>query len=68
MTPLHIFISSVQKEFSGEHKALRDYLCGDPLMRRRDKTRAVKQGMMQQFFNSRVRLVTPDRSTEGTAC
>ena len=34
MTPLRLFISSVQKEFSNERKALRDYLRGDPLMRR----------------------------------
>ena len=32
--PLHIFISSVQKEFTREREALRDYLRGDPLMRR----------------------------------
>jgi ATP-dependent DNA helicase RecG len=31
---LRIFISSVQKEFAGERAALRDYLRGDPLMRR----------------------------------
>lgn len=30
----HIFISSVQKEFSGERAALRDWLRSDPLMRR----------------------------------
>ena len=34
MTPLRIFISSVQKEFTREREALRDYLCEDPLMRR----------------------------------
>ena len=34
MTPLRIFISSVQKEFAREREALRDYLRGDPLMRR----------------------------------
>ena len=33
MTPLRIFVSSVQKEFAREREALRDYLCGDPLMR-----------------------------------
>ena len=33
MTPLRIFVSSVQKEFAWEREALRDYLCGDPLMR-----------------------------------
>ena len=57
MTTLYIFICSVQKESSGELKALHDYLCGDPLMRWRDKTHAVKQGMMQQFLTGRVRLV-----------
>ena len=34
MTPLRIFISSVQTEFAQEREALRDYLRGDPLMRR----------------------------------
>ena len=31
---LKIFISSVQKEFAKERKALRDYVQGDPLLRR----------------------------------
>ncbi|WP_342685905.1 MULTISPECIES: DUF4062 domain-containing protein [unclassified Methanoculleus] len=34
MTPVRIFISSVQKEFADERAALRDYLRGDALMRR----------------------------------
>ena len=34
MIPLRIFISSVQTEFAQEREALRDYLRGDPLMRR----------------------------------
>ncbi|MDD3112305.1 MAG: DUF4062 domain-containing protein, partial [Methanofollis liminatans] len=34
LTPVRIFISSVQKEFAGERAALRDYLRGDALMRR----------------------------------
>ena len=34
MNPLRIFISSVQGEFAQERAALRDYLRGDPLMRR----------------------------------
>ncbi len=34
MKPLAIFISSVQREFAQERAALRDYLRGDPLMRR----------------------------------
>ncbi len=34
MTPLRIFLSSVQKEFAVERAALRDYLRGDALMRR----------------------------------
>jgi predicted HTH transcriptional regulator len=34
LTPVRIFISSVQKEFSRERAALRDYLQGDALMRR----------------------------------
>jgi len=33
-TRIKIFISSVQKEFAKERKALRDYLRGDPLLRR----------------------------------
>lgn len=31
---LLIFVSSVQKEFAGERKALREFLRGDPLLRR----------------------------------
>ncbi len=34
MNPIRIFISSVQREFRQEREALRDYLHGDPLMRR----------------------------------
>ena len=34
MTPVRIFISSVQKEFANERAALRGYLRGDALMRR----------------------------------
>ena len=34
MTPIRIFISSVQREFAHERERLRDYLRGDPLMRR----------------------------------
>ena len=34
MSPLRIFISSVQSELSGERRALGDYLRNDPLMRR----------------------------------
>ena len=34
MTPIRIFISSVQREFARERGRLRDYLRGDPLMRR----------------------------------
>ena len=34
MTPIRIFISSVQGEFARQRAALRDYLRGDPLMRR----------------------------------
>jgi len=34
MEPFRVFISSVQKEFAEERAALRDYLRGDPLMRR----------------------------------
>ena len=34
MNPIRIFISSVQREFAEERAALRDYLHGDPLMRR----------------------------------
>ena len=34
MNPIRIFISSVQREFTQEREALRDYLRGDPLMRR----------------------------------
>ena len=34
MSTVRVFISSVQKEFAEERAALRDYLRGDPLMRR----------------------------------
>ena len=34
MTPIRIFISSVQREFALERAQLREYLRGDPLMRR----------------------------------
>ena len=34
MPSIRIFISSVQREFAQERAALRDYLRGDPLMRR----------------------------------
>ena len=34
MTPIRVFISSVQREFAREREHLRDYLRGDPLMRR----------------------------------
>ena len=32
--PLRVFINNVQKEFAAERSARRDYLRGDPLMRR----------------------------------
>ena len=34
MTPIRIFISSVQREFARERERLRDFLRGDPLMQR----------------------------------
>ena len=34
MTPLRVFISSVQGEFASESMALRDYIRGGPLIRR----------------------------------
>ena len=34
------------------------------LKRRRDKARAIKQGMMQQLLTGRIRLVKPETSTE----
>ena len=34
MTTLRVFVSSVQREFAAERAALRDYLRGDPLLRR----------------------------------
>ena len=37
------------------------------LERRRDKTNAVKQGMMQQLLTGRVRLVQPEMAAEQTA-
>ena len=38
------------------------------LERRRDKTRVVKQGMMQQLLTGRVRLVKITRTTETSVC
>ena len=38
------------------------------LERRLDKTRAIKQGMMQKLLTGRVRLVKPTRTTEASAC
>ena len=37
------------------------------LERRRDKARAIKQGMMQQLLTGRVRLVQPETAAEQTA-
>ncbi len=37
------------------------------LERRRDKTRAIKQGMMQQLLTGRVRLAKPETTTEELA-
>ena len=37
------------------------------LERRRNKTRAIKQGMMQQLLTGRVRLVQPEMAAEQTA-
>ena len=37
------------------------------LERRRDKTRAIKQGMMQQLLTGRVRLVQPEMAAEQSA-
>ena len=37
------------------------------LEQRRDKTRAIKQGMMQQLLTGRVRLVQPEMAAEQTA-
>ena len=34
MTPVRIFISSVQSEFAQERLALRDHICGDAWARR----------------------------------
>ena len=34
MTPIRIFVSSVQREFADERVALRNYVRGDPLLRR----------------------------------
>ena len=38
------------------------------LERRRDKTRAIKQGMMQQLLTGRVRLVKPPHAAEDVVC
>ena len=46
MTPIRIFISSVQREFSRERERLRDYLRADPLMIRR----CAKAGLPEPEF------------------
>jgi hypothetical protein len=38
------------------------------LERRRDKTRVVKQGMMQQLLTGRVRLIKLTRTMEASVC
>ena len=38
------------------------------LERRWNKTRAIKQGMMQALLTGRVRLVKPNRAAEGSTC
>ena len=67
MTPLRLFISSVQSEFVQE-RAVRPTVARQKvrmaqmdaeiaaLERRWDKTCAIKQGMMQQLLTGRVRL------------
>ena len=35
------------------------------LERRLDKTRAIKQGMMQQLLTGRVRLIDPEAAAKG---
>ena len=40
----------------------------EALERRRDKTRAIKQGMMQVLLTGRVRLVEPDAHAEDPSC
>ena len=37
------------------------------LEQRRDKTRALKQGMMQQLLTGRIRLVGPDAGKQAAA-
>ena len=39
----------------------------DALEARRDKTRAIKQGMMQQLLTGRVRLVKPEATKTTSA-
>ena len=38
------------------------------LEQRREKTRALKQGMMQELLTGRIRLVEPRRTARGAAC
>ncbi len=55
MTPLRLFISNMQKEFAGERAVLRDYMRGDPLLRR----------SFAPFVNAEYRKLTG--ATERTA-
>ena len=55
-----------------EQRAIASVLCDmdaeiTALERRRDKTRAIKQGMMQQLLTGRVRLVQPEKDADQTA-
>ena len=55
-----------------EQRAIASILCDmdaeiTALERRRDKTRAIKQGMMQQLLTGRVHLVQPEKDAEQTA-
>lgn len=48
MTRHGIFLSSVQKEFAAERLALRDFLQGDPLLRRFYRANAVRRPARQR--------------------
>ena len=48
MNPIRIFVSSAQKEFAEARAALEQ---------RREKTRSLKQAMMQELLTGRTRLL-----------
>ncbi|MCX6875459.1 MAG: hypothetical protein NTW21_16880 [Verrucomicrobia bacterium] len=56
---MRIFISSVQKEFAKERKALGEYLSGDPLLRRFFDTSNSNGSVQVMLFSDRLEIWNP---------